>query len=141
MKKKKKKKNEVTTVISMISRGGRQLARRHLHIAQVARAIQTIISVPRASDLFVVHGRAPVSPSPGPCVLVIGTGGQGWPQFTRDTRDKDKTTKMHLSDAKARWQADGNTLARANRDSELMSHGETAMRFLSGHRTLVCGVL
>lgn len=54
-----KRKREASEVIPTISREDLN-SPRHLHIVQVARAIRTIISVPRASDFFVVRHVPPL---------------------------------------------------------------------------------
>lgn len=55
-----KRKREASEVIPTISLKEDLNSPRHLHIVQVARAIRTIISVPRASDFFVVRHVPPL---------------------------------------------------------------------------------
>lgn len=120
----------MSKVISTISRD-RRSSPRHLHIVQVAKAIQTIISVPRASDLSLVRPSLLVPTRP-PCPLHVFLIGRmdkdAWhPRVTRETRTKLQDAPVYRRRQGARPKA---TLARANRDTELMSHGETAIRFL-----------
>ena len=127
-------KNEVTTVISMISRGRQQSPEASAYRAGRESNSNDYFGATCLGLLRRARSRAGLFVSRS-FVLVIGPVDKDGrsSHVIRETRTKIRKCTCPTRRQGARPKA---TLARANRDSELMSHGETAIRFLPGHRLM-----